>query len=344
MAITICSSLNEARRLNGFPYFIERTAIINIRPYLTERLEYQYEGEPKQTIFSEGGELSYTTNQEVGQCPTDYAVYIEWLNANTRSTSSYCRKLYQYRDSFGRPYQLVQGAFKGIVLTDFEGNENAGEILAVKFISNSTGQISTKKLQTSSGRFPTARDGCGNYTQQGFDAWALRGTWKVTKIVRLDGQPDNCGDCTFTVTETFSDGTTEIRHQETRGVCPTVQQFEAELGDIQTVTKELKKNEILLVSTGQDTNHPILDYFGDKFNNYLQDNPNHCLVIWGVKDSNNVPFKIAQICSSEGSFPPEIVSIECEKEKCPNNTCEVICNNHICCYNNQGIPVKIINK
>lgn len=338
----------------GCNSFFGQDNCIEVIPYLPEAIEYQFDSEPKQVIYSNGGELSYTIEQEKGQCPTDYAVYIEWLNANTRSSSSYCRKLYRYRDSFGRPYELVQGAFIDIVLVDSENNEGAGTILAVKFFSRVTRQISIKKLLTSSGRRPTARDQCGNYLIQGFDAWPLQDTWKVTRIQRLDGQPDDCGNCNFTVTETFDDGTTEIRHQEQRENCPTVAKIPARLDYDKAQKFDIKTSALGYIEAVNFTYG--VNQFGVPTSLEI---PSECINIYNVipyipigltiRKSSDIALirePITQVCSVRGSPPPKVV-FNCDQscnpcESCPDNTCPVICGDHVCCYDESGIVRKEI--
>ncbi len=171
------------------------------------------------------------------------------------------------------------------------------------------------------------------------DYWGVKPGWEDRCVNR----------CTFKALNN-----SVILHEETRDVCPEVEYNECRL-DSQvhkvTVKKEKWSSKIQVVNNYSDFD--FLTEFLKFWHGYI---PTHCIEIWktpvldfwdfGVPDGNPTIFTehykfIGQYCSSEGCPPPEY-SVACNDdcESCPPNTCEVICDGHRCCYNDQGISVK----
>jgi hypothetical protein len=53
-----------------------------------------------------------------------------------------------------------------------------------------------------------------------------------------------------------------------------------------------------------------------------------------------IPTVLAYFSSPEQCSLAPIFEIECQPcRKCPENTCEVICGDRVCCFSSEGIPV-----
>ena len=176
------------------------------------------------------------------------------------------------------------------------------------------------------------------------------GPWndfEILSIKRQDNKPDDCGDCTLTITKNG-----QIVHEETRDVCPEVEKLPCRLSD---ETKEIKINKkpwiegIEVIDFARGVN--ILGRgFPVSFNAEI---PKHCLNIYNTNVSGSiVPIPnfylefdhIAQICSVPNCLPPEYeVICDCDCRECPPNTCAVACDGHVCCYDTStGISVESI--
>jgi hypothetical protein len=161
---------------------------------------------------------------------------------------------------------------------------------------------------------------------------------------------DDCGNkpskCIFKV---FKNG--NIVHEETRSICPEVQQLPCRLSDvIKTIDIEklpyLERVEVRNQSIEPiylpPANVPLLD---------VKSLPSECLNIYNTYVlappflSNYVPLPgivnpyqyIAQICSSPGCLPPEYqVICDCECQSCPDGTHPIACGDAVCCYDSNG--------
>ncbi len=318
------------------PFFVSRTARINVTPYLEARIEYQYPDEPMKTIFANGGELSYDVNQLVGQCPTTYTVRVDYQASNTRSSS--CGQWRTTQDAFGRRDIQFTGKFLGLEVDQFER-------LVIVFENLTTGQIAYQFPRSIVSSFIVARDSCRreSVTDVGY---ALRNSWIWYDLKRIDGQPDDCGACTFTV---YRDGQQIIN--ETREDCPEVQQFDCELGEVETYEIDLAPLEILFITTSSEfalQNGTLNEGFDiAEIINFLAGNPDNCILIWKLERSFGFFYsitRIAQICSPIGCPPPEY-NHECLNScrSCPPDTCAVECGDHVCCYNSEGIAIETIS-
>lgn len=327
-----CSSYDALSALLTKEYFTiydSRCIEINLRPYLPPRLEYQYPGESKQTIYSEGGELTYTLKEIKGQCSGDsYKVTIDHLKNGADPSNSV---LYNYTL---RSVLYLRGKIYG--LGAFIAYYSAGQPVYALYVATQ--------------QYPT-----GHYTSiliyfKGYSLDNLEGIGKIISIENTTRAID-CTTCTFTVTETFDDGTTTTRHQETRDICPTVQQFDCALSEVQTIKAEAKPFEVFFISDGYEFGDGLINSLRSlidtsKIDAYLRGNPINCFLLWKLRRRYGVIFDIidvAQVCSAPGCPPPEM-NYRCLSccEKCPDNTCPIECGDHVCCYDDNGKSIKEI--
>ena len=160
--------------------------------------------------------------------------------------------------------------------------------------------------------------------------------------------------CEFKV---FKNG--QIVHQETRAVCPEVEKIPCKLSDVRHSIEikklpYLEKVEVVpyAYSAYKLPGVPAPIVQADQI-------PAECLNIYNnaiyvIPPSgqgiypNGTPFDsfITQICSAPGCLPPEYqVICDCNNcQSCPDGTCPIECNNHICCYNDYGVSVAQIPK
>jgi hypothetical protein len=172
-------------------------------------IKWQYSGEEKQEII---GADNYTVNQKPAQCPnTDY--YFQGWELSPAPGQDENTPLYRqsvepitflYLQKIPYPivdYELLNSQQQVISYAQYKQNGrkfNAAYSLAVYVNYNSANP-----------RFL--------YYYYGFlNNWGL----EPNKFVRIDGQPDNCGNCTFKVTKN-----NQVVYQKTRPTCPTVTHF-----------------------------------------------------------------------------------------------------------------------
>jgi hypothetical protein len=160
----------------------------------------------------------------------------------------------------------------------------------------------------------------------------------------VDGLPDNCGGCTLKIYKNQ-----QIVYEETRDICPEVEELPCRLSD---EIKEIKiekaaylerievRNQTINVGYAQSPliEVPFLE---------IDSLPENCLNIYKTYTlappflNDYVPLPgifnpyeyIAQICSSPDCPPPEYqVICDCDCIECPQGTCAVECEGQICCY------------
>lgn len=171
--------------------------------------------------------------------------------------------------------------------------------------------------------------------------------FEILSLTRQDNQPDNCGDCFFSITKNG-----DIVHQVTRDRCPEVEKIPCRLSD-EYKNIEIEKlpylERIEVVDYAYDVRLGLLidsDNYGLLLakkkipndclniykNNIVSTIPNDFLQIANTSENNYN--QITQICSAPGCPPPEYqVMCGCNScELCPPDTCAVNCGGHICCY------------
>lgn len=141
----------------------------------------------------------------------------------------------------------------------------------------------------------------------------------IISIIRADNQPDNCGisgTCTFKVFEVNN----KILFQKTDTVCPTAEAMPSIYGNNKGSFNVKSIDEQPLKVINQEAN-----------------NLKSTLI-----QLNNTTVKKLDSPSGATLFPR--VCWDCDEDNCPDDTCEVECGSHICCYDKNGIAVKTILK
>ena len=164
-------------------------------------------------------------------------------------------------------------------------------------------------------------------------------------------------ECTFTV---FKCG--QIVHQEKRSVCPQVETYtcDYDFPKEKIIEVELNPFDVLFISKGSGG---IIGFFWDVFLNLFKLalenlpftspilealdqvhrlNPPECSLITVLRNLSSIEI-IDQTCSLCNCSPPRILP-ECNPKDCDYGTCKVDCDTHYCCYDSNGVAVKIINK
>lgn len=343
----ICSSPDfiTSAFTNQPPILFPRTAKIKIRPYLAPRIEYQYENEQKQIIYSNGGELSYTIEQIPKQCPgIRYDILLQTpiiSNGTLQGWNNISKININSPYNTDAPYSNVRLLINGV---NHEYYDEQNYLYHWSFDSKGLPPY---------GRTKNYRVVADTNSYQDV-VLHIRNSFGI-KIIGFEAEPNQApclDDCKFTVEEKFYDNDgyvyrTDIRHQEIRQEnCPAVEQFECELGDLETVEANLKSLEILFISDSEDFDNSLVEFLDtSEIIDYLSGNPPNCLLVWKLRRQFGLSFSlvnIAQICSAAGCPPPKFIYECCICQSCPQNTCPVECGNHICCYDNQGIAVKSI--
>lgn len=197
------------------------------------------------------------------------------------------------------------------------------------------------KTKTDDGTAPRIKAIGGSYSEPAIDLNI--GVYDLT--FTEDGEALPClnelkNGCEFTV---FLDE--QIVHQETRNVCPEVEQLGCQLDQQQKAVKidkipYLERVEVVPWA-----------YRNLGYAVYQANIPDECLNIYNNTTVTIIPqFQgfptptntveaaygfITQICSSPGCPPPEYTVVcDCNDcEECPSDTCPVTCDGHVCCYN-----------
>ena len=341
----ICSELDllsSVKESEPPIYYPNRCPKINIRPYLPPKIVYQYPNEDFITIESKSGTLSYVLNDIIpdGTMVHAFGTYI----SKTLVTCNR-RQLFRTRQPLLSPIYIPEQDYENTNLIALSLSD--GTVSALKRISQSL--YDNKYTSSLSGLNIIYRDSANdcpnvnrNYGHSPF----------IDFIVPVESFPPSCE---FIVKEEFFDDNgnlyrTDIRHQETRDVCPEVQQFGCETGQAQTINLKLDTLEPLLITTSSEfaLQNGTLDEGFDisEIINFLAGNPDNCLLIWKIDRSLGIYFsieQIAQICSPAGCPPPEY-NYECKNccRSCPPNTCAIECEGHVCCYESDGIAVESI--
>ncbi len=339
-----CSSFDALTALledQGFTAFDSRCIELNVRPYLPPKLTFKYLAEPKQTIFSNGGELTYTLKEEGGKCSGDnYKVTID----RVRNGADPCN----VNGFLPNPAVFyVTGKILGLA-AEPTGNLVYSNCDPSSAFRNPPSHVQYALYLATESK-PTSQSSNIIIYFADFDSNNLDQLAEIIDIENTSNPGNDCIECTFTVTETFDDNSSIIRHQETRNICPVVEQFDCSLGAIQTIRAEAEPFEIFFMSEGYDPQDGLiaaLKSFIDtsQIDAYLRGNPANCFLLWKLQKTGGISFiDIAQVCSDKACPPPEVdyQCLSCQ-ENCPENTCPVECGDHICCYDSTGKSVKEI--
>lgn len=306
--------------------------------YLPPQVRWRYPGENWQEII---GADDYLTTQPKGQCDTGYLLEGRFEAAYQFNTPAACRGLWEWYSDINNPITGQILGWEEVITNSF----NSYWVIVVK---KSDGSI-FKDNRIYDRFYRTRIRNVTNCSQSGARGWK-GGSFFIDSIVRADQQPDNCGDCTFTITKNGA-----IVHTETRAICPEVEKLPCRLSpEIKRIEIEklayLERVEVRDQSINTvylpPANTPLID---------VSPLPTECLDIYLTYVlaapflSNYVPLpgafnlyqKIAQICSAPDCPPPQyqVLCNSCGCESCPSGTCAIECGEHICCYNDDGVSV-----
>jgi hypothetical protein len=308
--------------------------------YEPPKVRWRYPGEIWQEIIGD----DYTVNQPKGKCPVLYHVFGQYVSLNTAT----CGQI-----GYWRTAQAVIGSqvlnYTPQVKSDNEWviPLTTGEFRSIRPINSAT--YFAKNLVNSAGQIFNRFGSCINVSSP---EHGRRLDLVEIDIIRVDRQPDDCGDCTFTITKKG-----QIVHQETRAVCPKVEKIPCKLSDVRH-SIEIKKLPYLEKVEVVPYQYSAYKLPGVPAPIVQADQiPAECLNIYNnaiyvIPPSgqaiypNATPFDsfVAQICSYPGCPPPEYqVICDCNNcQSCPDGTCPIECDDHICCYNDYGVSVQSI--
>ena len=287
------------------------------REYLPPVVRWRYENEDWQEIEAD----DYAIEQKQGQCRgIQYYVDI-------------------YRDRYRHGQLIERNALKRDVVY--------GEIEDA-YIENTQNDTHPNLTAVYSVVIGKDRYGRYNYRRSLIDGDGRTGILKSVNIHRVDKQPDNCGDCIFTVYKND-----EIVHEETRDVCSEVEKLPCRLSDI---SKEIKIDKfaylerIEVIPWRYQNTLGLLPLAEGDYASYRAIIPDECLNIYKNLTVTIIPQGqsfgtptnatqasygfITQICSAPDCPPPEYTVIcDCDNcRECPADTCAVACDGHVCCY------------
>jgi hypothetical protein len=174
---------------------------------LKPTIEWQYAGEDKQRIL---GADNYSLETMKGKCPVPYHVFGQYISLN----DPYCGYRAYWRTASAVIGSSVLSYIPQKVLSSQEWvlPLSAGNAMSIRPISFEL--YFAKNLANSIGQIFDNPGGCINTSSP---AYGRRLDLASIDIIRVDGQPDNCGDCVFKVTKN-----NVVVYQKATPVCPTV--------------------------------------------------------------------------------------------------------------------------
>ena len=330
---------------NNFLCIPNECTRIKYQPYEKQGgVRYRYPGQDWKLVDGDDFEIE---DNRLGQCEETYYMIEYHYNSQSQITLSSSPPIPS------KPLVLRKPVGKAIVvnpMAELKFEPRAGEV-----VTFSHGLYTATFNETVTNvRYEIRHSNGATYS-----AWiglrAVPGSIKP-KIIRLDGKPDDCGNCTLKI---FKDG--KIVYERTADDCPEAEILNPEqdgidckLADqVQTITIDklpyLQRVEIRNQSIypayifGQPV--PLLD---------IKPLPDECLNIYKTYVlaapilSNFIPLPglidpyqfVAQICSAPGCPPPKYEVVCNCGEFCPDETCAVSCQDVVCCYNpDTGIAV-----
>ena len=293
------------------------------RKYLPPVVRWRYPDEDWNEI--EGDD--YKINSSDGQCYTKYDIAGTYYNGN--STIGSCEKALNFTGTF-------DGKFLNLVV--YYHQQIGRNVFGVEHELEN--QIIERTPLIAQSGILIALSSCQTFNRT--ERWGLINPFpEVTSITRVDNLPDNCGECTFQVFKNNQLVFERITNAEIG--CPEVEKLDCRLSD---VYKEIKVDKLPWVEGIE-----VINFARDFI--FKREIPNHCLNIYSTNIYQSILpindiypdyiFK-GQICSVPLCPPPEYqVICDCNCIECPDGTCAVQCEEHICCYDtNTGKAVKQI--
>jgi hypothetical protein len=327
------------------------------REYEPPKIRWRYGNEPWQEIIAD----NYSTNQELGQCNVSYIVKgrlatnglgycgASWqidptpINSWTINTNGRVLGLKRQQHNLQNKYQTLPNGACGsqIIGTTWQWFSYLAWVGQTNISSGGLIYFDEKWI--------------GNFDSQPTGKEVV----KIDSIKRADGLADNCGNYIFKV---FKNGQTV--YTEARTTAPEVEKIPCKLSDVRH-SIEIKKlpylERVEVIPWAYDVRYGLI-FDSDNYGFLLAKKaiPDQCLNIYNNSTTSLIPSNfnfitntpengfnlIAQICSAPGCPPPEYqVICDCNNcQSCPDNTCPIDCDDHICCYNDYGISVQSIPK
>lgn len=148
----------------------------------------------------------------------------------------------------------------------------------------------------------------------------------------LSQTEDNCGTCTLSI---YKDE--EIVYQETRNVCPEVERINNTCSSDNPIYKQVRTAPLGFIATSRrevNNRGESIGAIPDECRNIYNVGVTVSLsnIQTPVKDTGLNYQLVGQYCSSVGCEPPTVKEEGKCCESCPNGTCPVTCNDHVCCY------------
>lgn len=165
-------------------------------------IEWQYAGEEKQRIIKAD---NYAIEQEIGKCPVEYLVQIKMA----RNRINYCQTPQLINDWSRKVIGPVNGLGAKYVRTE--------DRYSCPNYSAYVGKVNLYLSYLSAGQNSKNTSEQIYEVIQFYEPHTVNDVAKIVSITRTDGQPDNCGNCIFTITKNGS-----IVYQKTTPQCPTV--------------------------------------------------------------------------------------------------------------------------
>ena len=326
-------------------------AVINYRPYISDKIRYRYKNEDWQVIEADDFTLEQTSVNDETHFPRYFITFEATVNGRFPKT--------------GEPVIFKDGQTIRGISTTSHGNI---EFLNTEIVNREYRLNCRYLLHSRRSKPNTFEDTTCYYYEYGLllrcaepennqtittsvsDNFAVAGTnlRNFGYLEDTNNPPLICyskvNKCVFTATRCG-----EIVHQETREECPEIEQID------QTESGLNEEKSITVNSIPKDY-YIEVNSFAYFINNGTSKSvskisiPPHCLNIYKVDGtffnpaakSNNSehPLQlIAQVCSAKYCPPPQVDVICLPPDKCPPGTCEVQCGARTCCYDNNGISV-----
>ena len=315
-------------------------ARVSYRPYLPPGIRYRYPGEDWVSV--DGDDYSLKKTYDFGNSGfyvyADATVQVQSSNPNFKYNGYGCNDTITIRSRV----TISGGEILDYELNDFVERDQ----VQLKLTTNLGIDFVEFQYPDSNGNFPSYLNRfsvpyIGDCSEPEDPTSASSVGVKDVRNIRFEGISGNQPEiksCTLTITK---DG--QVVYQETRDICPEVEREQTcKLSDTWQEIKVEKTNYLERVEVVP------YEYKNFALGVYQGKIPEQCLNIYKNTTATIIPqFEgiptpsnsaestygfIQQICSAPGCPPPEyIVTCDCDCQSCPDNTCAVFCDNHVCC-------------
>ncbi len=256
------------------------------REYLPPVIRWRYEDEDWNEIEAD----DYAIEQEKGKCPTLYHVFGTYTSVNTDDHGCFVTGYWRTSESRFLPENFDPSNISSM---DNRVGYNLNSFWYIAVINSEAYQNLNKGFAWKN------RLVIGNYSEcRRITSIGLGTKIEYIHLVRADGLPDDCGGCSFTVYKND-----RIVHEETRDVCPQVEQLNSRLSDEQK-TIEIDKfpwlERIEVVPYGYEVKLGAIfdgpDNYG--FALFKEPIPDQCLNIYKNNIASTIPNDFYQIANT----------------------------------------------